>query len=486
MNFYAVQAQPFTLYGAGASIGDTSIVISSFLDITGTQLTMTSFGSKGYLTSEPGSSTNEEQVFFTGITANTNGTSTLTGIHSVGFIQPYVETSGISKSHAGGTTIVISNTGGFYSQFAVKSNDETITGQWTFTTFPITPSNTPATTTTLGIVKMSVAPVSSLSPIAVGDNDVRVPTANPTTLFAPITTKYNPIASDISDGSVTISVNTSLTRDMYYNALVVNTGVTLTTAGYRIFARTVTINGTGKIDNSGTAGTSASAGNGGAGGTAQSAGTLPAGHSGQTGGNRSNGAASPGTAGTNSTFNIVNAAGALGGNGGAGSVGSAGTGGSAGTNTSTINAPRNAVSAFYLFDFTSATAVARYNINSGSGSGAGGGEGNGGLGGGGGGGSGASGGIVWICAETITNNGTISSLGGNGGAGESTAQTGSGGGGGGGGGNGGAVILIYSTFVNSGSILVTAGTGGALGTGQLNNGTAGANGTDGIILQLTA
>lgn len=39
------------------------------------------------------------------------------------------------------------------------------------------------------------------------------------------------------DGNVTISANTSLTRDMYYNNLTIADGVHLNTAGYRVFVR---------------------------------------------------------------------------------------------------------------------------------------------------------------------------------------------------------------------------------------------------------
>ncbi len=53
---------------------------------------------------------------------------------------------------------------------------------------------------------------------------------------------------DGSDGDVTISTNTTLTRDMYYNNLTVNTAVTLNPAGYRIFVYwTTTLTGTAKI-----------------------------------------------------------------------------------------------------------------------------------------------------------------------------------------------------------------------------------------------
>ena len=47
------------------------------------------------------------------------------------------------------------------------------------------------------------------------------------------------------DGSVTISTNTTLTSDMYYLDLTVDSGKTLTTAGYRVFVqRNLYLNGT--------------------------------------------------------------------------------------------------------------------------------------------------------------------------------------------------------------------------------------------------
>lgn len=185
--FHQVQAQPFALSGAGAVAGATSIVLKSFAQINGTLLTMADFGSVGYLTMEPGNGTLEEQVSFTGVVQNSNGTATLSGIKTVLDVSPYTETSGLAQTHAGSTTVVLSNTAGFYNQFPAKANDETITGQWTFNTFPITPSNSDASTTVKGVAKLSVAPAVAANPIAVGTNDTRVPTADPTTLFAAIT-----------------------------------------------------------------------------------------------------------------------------------------------------------------------------------------------------------------------------------------------------------------------------------------------------------
>ncbi len=127
-----VQAQPFTFAGSGVNPGETSAVFSSFAGIDGDLLTMTDFGTKGFMTAEPGSGTLEEAYCFTGIVQNADGSATLSGISNVGFISPYTETSGFLKSHSGGTIAVITNTAGFYNDFANKSDDETIAGLWQF------------------------------------------------------------------------------------------------------------------------------------------------------------------------------------------------------------------------------------------------------------------------------------------------------------------------------------------------------------------
>lgn len=127
------QLQAFTLAGSGCVLGATTITLNSMLQIDGsTTVTMTNFGSKGFATLEPGNGTREEQIVFTGITQNANGTATLTGVSNVLFVSPYTETSGVAQSHPGGVTLVISNTSGFYDTFVNKNDDETIAGLFTF------------------------------------------------------------------------------------------------------------------------------------------------------------------------------------------------------------------------------------------------------------------------------------------------------------------------------------------------------------------
>lgn len=133
MSLKFVQAQSFVLAGAGVVIGDTEVTLSSFKGIDGGLLTITDFGSKGFITLEPNSSSQEEQCSFTGVTQNANGTATLTGISNVLFLYPYTEISGFAKTHTGGVKLVVSNTSGFYNTFANRLDDEIITSTWTFT-----------------------------------------------------------------------------------------------------------------------------------------------------------------------------------------------------------------------------------------------------------------------------------------------------------------------------------------------------------------
>lgn len=166
MSFFPlpVQAQTFYLAGSGAIIGATSIVLKSFQTIDGADLLTADFGSAGYLTIDAGNSTLEEQISFTGVVQNANGTATLTGVKSVLFTTPWTETSGLVKTHAGSAPVVISNTSGFYAQIKNYIDTAVVSGA------------VPSTTTTLGIGKLSTAAVDPSNPVFVGTNDTRMPT----------------------------------------------------------------------------------------------------------------------------------------------------------------------------------------------------------------------------------------------------------------------------------------------------------------------
>jgi hypothetical protein len=338
---------------------------------------------------------------------------------------------------------------------------------------------------------------------------------------------------DGSDGTVTISVDTTITRDMFYDSLTIDSGKTLNTGSYRIFVKN-TIAGTGTIARNGvnggvggngtnaTVGVAGTGGTAGAGASALADGTLPGSLAGSGGGAGRNGTgggangvnAISGTNGTDQAKCIIGSgkAGAASGKGGNVNIwtgGTAGTAGTAGTSTSSpINGIRNYISAWLLYDQQDNT---WYNTSASNGQSPGGASGAGvtggadqGLSGGGGagGGAGSSAGVVWVAARIWNFTGTISAIGGNGanggnagtgndGAGHGGGFGGSGGGGGGSGGNGGLIVMIYSKLVAAATTAVpagTAGTGGTKSAGSTisyagqdgddgSNGTAGTAGT---------
>lgn len=250
-----------------------------------------------------------------------------------------------------------------------------------------------------------------------------------------------------SDGNATISSDTTLLRDMYYDTLTINVGATLFTGGFRIFAKTAIINN-GIIDRSGANATGTSATSG------LTAGTTAAGTAGGAGG------AAAGSAGGASATS-------LGGSGGAGGLGSGGAGGSAGTNT--LNpAASGGVETFQNVDraregrnLTGAV------ITGGAGGGGGGGDGTAG------GAGGAGGGIVVIITPSLTGTGVIRANGGNG------SSPAGGNRGGGGGAGGGVVAIITENDVTATSLTISVA--GGLGASGSGTGVTGGNGGVGRI-----
>lgn len=135
MSLSYVQSNTLYQAGSGNIIGATSIVLTSLTDIYGNVLTMASFGAIGYITLEP-DTTNEEAAIFTGITANTNGTYTLTGVSTILAQTPYTATSGLVRQHSGGTKVVITDNVAFWATFGNLQN----ANEWTQTqTFDVPP-----------------------------------------------------------------------------------------------------------------------------------------------------------------------------------------------------------------------------------------------------------------------------------------------------------------------------------------------------------
>ena len=277
---------------------------------------------------------------------------------------------------------------------------------------------------------------------------------------------------DGSDGDVTITGNTSLTRDMFYENLTVNVSVVLTTAGYRIFVRdTLTLNGT--IRSNGADGSPAGIGPG-AGGAGATSGSLSGGLNGGAGGDDGSGG--------DDAENGTRFGGVGGDGGGGGGEFNEGADPSVAIPTSagSLRVPIIGLSGF-LIDASTASLVAVH------GGGGGGGGGSGGVtrGNGEGGGGGGGGGIILLFARTLEGEGTIEANGGSGGDGEEGEDPGDDGGGGGGAGGGGAVFLISSSTANPYTLSVATGgvgSGGSSGGGGGSNGSGGSLGSPGETL----
>jgi hypothetical protein len=265
---------------------------------------------------------------------------------------------------------------------------------------------------------------------------------------------------DLSDGNVTlISGTTTLTRDMYYKTITINSGATLSTANFRIFADMMINNGT--IDNSGPSGSLITQG------TATAAGSLIGGTSGGAGITQNAGGNTPVNPGANFAATLIG----KGGKGGSGGTAGSSIGGAGGT----LNP--NAIGATYGVATNTPQGILGELIGSAGSSKFGGGTGGGGGGadvfGDTSGGGGSGGGFILVVCRALQGTGTISANGGNGGNG-TAGGTGAGGGGGGGGG----LIRIFSGDFSqwNGSLVASGGTGGT-GTGV---GASGSSGNSGV------
>lgn len=147
-NFKYFQGKKYRLAGSGVNSSIDSITLQSFKieypDGTTTDAVMaTHFGTIGYGVIEPGT-IKKENISFTGITQNANGTATLTGVtRGLDFVAPYTANASAATSHGGNTIFIISNPAPFYNKFTAKDNEETINQVWTFSVTP-TITNAPS------------------------------------------------------------------------------------------------------------------------------------------------------------------------------------------------------------------------------------------------------------------------------------------------------------------------------------------------------
>jgi hypothetical protein len=278
----------------------------------------------------------------------------------------------------------------------------------------------------------------------------------PTTFNFPV---HSDVFSDGSNGALNFDGTSTilglapssgvytLNNPLFATTVTVQSGVTVKTANWPIFAtKSITVLSGGTIDNSGSNGTATAAG--------VNASGL---YTGSTGGAGATGAGLAGVGG-GSGFGS-NTAGA----GGAGSSGAGGAGGATLGGVWPYRLPGALTLGILLF----ASTVRQIGSVSGGGGGGGDGTNKGGYGA-------SSGGLIALIAPSIINLGTISANGGNGG----TPTVGNCGGGGAG--SGGIIIAKSSIPWTAGTTSVVHGTGGS----PVGTGVAGTNGGNGSVTNI--
>lgn len=132
--YYPTGGSTYTLQSSIGS-ADTSLTLASFKEpVSNIPYTMTYLNSSIECATIDPQTTHSEFVSFTGITQNTNGSATITGLQrGLGRSYPYTASSTLASSHSGQAQFILSDSPCLFTQYAIKQNNETITGNWTFT-----------------------------------------------------------------------------------------------------------------------------------------------------------------------------------------------------------------------------------------------------------------------------------------------------------------------------------------------------------------
>lgn len=122
----------------------------------GSTLTTAKTGDFLVFTINPGAA-NEEKISASAVSVS-GTTATWTIINRGLSFTENVAITANKKQHAVGETVIISNDDHYLAvQYPAKDQDETITGQWTFTSLPITASTTYASETVAGSVELATS-----------------------------------------------------------------------------------------------------------------------------------------------------------------------------------------------------------------------------------------------------------------------------------------------------------------------------------------
>lgn len=128
-------------YRLQSSIGtsNSTLTLSSFKNRSSIPLTMTLLNTDiGYATIDPQTS-RSEFVSFTGVTQNSDGTATLTGVsRGLADIYPFTASTTMTQTHAGQSILILSDSPQLFNEYALRRGNENISGTWNFQSLPTT------------------------------------------------------------------------------------------------------------------------------------------------------------------------------------------------------------------------------------------------------------------------------------------------------------------------------------------------------------
>jgi len=118
-------------YRLNSSIGtsDTTLTLSSFKNRTNIGLTMSNLNTDiAYATIDPQSS-RSEFISFTGVTQNSDGTATITGVtRGLADIYPFSASTTMRQTHPGQSIFILSDSPSLFNEYYVLRNNSTSTG----------------------------------------------------------------------------------------------------------------------------------------------------------------------------------------------------------------------------------------------------------------------------------------------------------------------------------------------------------------------
>ncbi len=126
-----MSGQTYTLQSSISST-QTTITLTSFtVPVTGDPITMVLMNTDiAYGTIAPKTS-QSELISFTGVTQNSDGTATLTGVtRGLNKTYPLTESTDFKLPHSGQSTFILSDAPQVLGSYGAKDNDEVITGYW--------------------------------------------------------------------------------------------------------------------------------------------------------------------------------------------------------------------------------------------------------------------------------------------------------------------------------------------------------------------